>query len=184
MKRLFLLLAFCFFTFAFVNAQEQTKLKIVYSENIQDTFFDVKFGASEKEIVKAFKKQGLYLSKKYSTDELLSFYPSEDEVSFLEIKWKNLKVSLSNGKFCSLGFNNTYTNEETALKDFETVFSSLSSTYEMNELPIEEENTLKSYLAFSSKGNAVMILLEKNKGREGEIHYYINLEYADSTLNR
>ena len=64
MKRLFLLFVFCFFTFAFVNAQEQTKLKIVYSENIQDTFFDVKFGASEKEIVKAFKKTRVVFKQK------------------------------------------------------------------------------------------------------------------------
>lgn len=184
MKRLFLLLAFSLCTLSFVNAQEKIKLKIVYSENIQDTFFDVKFGASKKEVIKGFKNHGLDFSKKRSTDDILTFYPSEGNFSFCGISWKNLTASLSNDKFFSLGFTALYADEETALKDFELVLSELSSKYEMNELPIEDSNIYKSYLAFSEKENGVMISLEKGEGREGEVIYYISLDYEDKTLDR
>lgn len=49
--------------------------EIVYSENIQNTFFGVKFGSSKEDVINAFEKKELYINKTSSSIENLNFLP-------------------------------------------------------------------------------------------------------------
>ena len=92
MKKLFLLLTLSLFTLSFVNAQEEktqekkdSEKEFVYSQNIQDTFFGVKFGASREEVIKAFEEERLYLENRYSNKDGLFFVSSRKSFSFSKL---------------------------------------------------------------------------------------------------
>jgi hypothetical protein len=184
MKKLFLLFTLSLFTLSFVNAQEEKEEEIVYSENIQDSFFGVKFGASREEVIKAFKKEGLYLNKHISNKDGLWFYRSEGNIRFGGFNWNCVFAGFSNGKFYGIQFQYTPEYKETALNRFESVLSALSSRYKMNEMPIKDTNTYKYYLAVSEDENAVAIKCDKGESNGGEMRYYVHLEYVDWTLDK
>ena len=184
MKKLFLLLTLSLFTLSFVNAQEEKEEEIVYSENIQDTFFGVKFGASREEVIKAFEKEGLYLDNRISNRDVLLFGRSGGDFLFGGFNWDYVYCVLSNGKFYDIRFQYTPEYKETALSRFESVFSALSEKYKMFENQIEDTNTYKYYLAVSEDDNAVAIKCNKEESNGGEMRYYVVLEYIDVTLNK
>ncbi len=191
MKKLFLLLTLSLFILSCDKAKEEktqekkdSEKEYVYSENIQDTFFGVKFGASREEVIKAFEKEGLYLNNSNSTKENLSFLPYGRNFSFGGYYWEYVNVNLSNGKFCGIIFGYTPEYKETALSQFESVFSALSSRYKMNEVPIEDTNTYKWYTAKSKDGKAMAVKCNKGESYRGEMRYYVYLVYGDSTLNK
>lgn len=184
MKKLFLLLTLSLFTLSFVNAQEEKEEEIVFSQNIQDTFFGVKFGASREEVIKAFEKEELYLNNRISNRDILLFERSVGYFRFGGFNWDYVYCVLSNGKFYAIRFQYTPEYKETALSQFELVLSALSEKYKMFEMPIEDTNTYKYYLALSEDGNVVAIKCNKEESSGGEMRYYVMLEYLDSTLNK
>lgn len=191
MKKLFLLLTLSLFTLSFVNAQEEKtqekkdfKKEFVYSENIQDTFFGVKFGASREEVIKAFEKEGLYLYNRSSNRDDLLFRRFGGNIPFGGFNWDFVFAGFSNGKFVGIQFQYTPEYKETALSQFESVLSALSEKYKMNERPIEDTNTYKYYLAVSEDEYVVAITCYKGESSGGEIRYYVNLEYLDAALYR
>ena len=184
MKKLFLLLTLSLFTLSFVNAQEEKKEEIVYSENIQDSFFRVKFGASREEVIKAFEKEGLILNRQYSTKSEVSFVPYGDYFSFGGMDWNFVNVLFSNDKFYGIYFGYTPENKKTALDYFETVLSALSSKYKMNAKSIEDENIYKTYVATDRDKKFVAVQCAKDESHDGEMRYYVGLIYGDDTLDK
>ena len=184
MKKLFLLLTLSLFTLSFVNAQEEKEEEIVYSENIQDTFFGVKFGASKEEVIKAFEEEGLYLNKHISNKDAFWFEPYRGYISFGGFSWDYVCAHFSNGKFYFIQFQYTPEYKETALSRFEPVLSALSSKYKMNEKPIEDTNMYKLYTAKSKDGKAMAVKCSKGESDGGQMRYYVNLEYIDLTLDK
>lgn len=184
MKKLFLLFTLSLFTLSFVNAQEEKEEEIVYSENIQDTFFGVKFGASREEVIKAFEKEGLYLDNRILDKDVLLFRRSGGDFLFGGFNWDYVYCVLSNGKFYFIQFQYTPEYKETALSRFESVLSALSEKYKMFENQIEDTNTYKYYLAVSEDDNAVAIKCNKEESNGGEMRYYVVLDYIDWTLNK
>ena len=191
MKKLFLLLTLSLFILSCNKAKEEktqgkkdSEKEIVYSENIQDTFFGVKFGASKEEVIKAFEKEGLYLNKHISNKNRLYFRPYGGDIPFGGFYWDYVDASFSNGKFYYILFQYTPEHKETALSQFESVLSALSSRYKMNEVPIEDTNTYKKYKAGSKDRKGMIVQCFKAESVEGEMRYYVNLEYIDLTLDK
>ena len=189
MKKLFLVFTLSLFILSCDKAKEEktqgkkdSEKEIVYSENIQDTFFGVKFGASREEVIKAFEKEGLYLSNRDSNRDYLVFLPSGGNICFGGFDWNYVATRFSNGKFLIIEFLYTPEYKETALSKFESVLSALSERYKMNEEPIEDANTYKSYKAGSKDGKGVIVDCCKGESRDGEMRYYVNLIYVDVTL--
>ncbi len=184
MKKLFLLLTLSLFTLSFVNAQEEKEKEIVYSQNIQDTFFGVKFGASREEVIKAFEEEGLYLENRYSNKDDLLFRRFGGNIPFGGFNWDYVFAGFSNGKFVGIQFQYTPEYKETALSQFESVLSALSEKYKMNEMPIKDTYTYKYYLAVSKDGKVVDIQCSKGESDGGQMRYYVHLEYIDLTLDK
>ncbi len=191
MKKIFLLLTLSLFILSCDKAKEEktqekkdSEKEIVYSENIQDTFFGVKFGASKEEVIKAFEKEGLYLDNRNSNRDYLLFYRSRGDISFGRFNWDYVSAAFSNGKFYDIVFQYTPEYKETALSRFESVLSALSSRYKMNEEAIEDTNTYKWYTAKSKDGKGMSVDCGKGESNDGQMRYYVNLEYADLTLNK
>ena len=191
MKKLFLLFTLSLFTLSFVNAQEEktqgkkdSEKEYVYSQNIQDSFFGVKFGASKEEVIKAFEEEGLYLNKHISNKDAFWFEPYRGYISFGGFSWDYVCAHFSNGKFYFIQFQYTPEYKETALSRFEPVLSALSSKYKMNEKPIEDTNMYKLYTAKSKDGKAMAVQCFKGESSGGEMRYYVNLEYIDLTLDK
>lgn len=192
MKKLFLLLTLSLFILSCDKAKEEktqenkdSKKEFVYSENIQDTFFGVKFGASKEEVIKAFEKEGLYLNKHISNKDAFWFEPSGGDISFGGYNWDYVCARFSNGKFYFIKFQCTPEYKETALSQFESVLSALSSKYKMNENPIEDTNTYKSYTAVSGEDEmGVAVQCSKKESSGGEMRYYVDLIYLDVALDK
>ena len=191
MKKLFLLLTLSLFILSCDKAKEEktqekkdSEKEYVYSENIQDTFFGVKFGASREEVIKAFKKEGLYLNNHNSNKKNLSFQPYGRDFSFGGSYWEYVDVNLSNGKFYGIIFGYTPEYKETALSQFESVLSALYSKYKMNEEAFEDTNIYKWYTAKSKDGKAMAVQCSKKESSGGQMRYYVNLVYGDSTLDK
>lgn len=196
MKKIILLLALSLFVVScdkvkkerIEDTKEKTvekkvpKKKIVYSENIQDTFFGIKFGASKEEVINAFEKEGLDLDNQYSTNNKLTFKPAGKFFSFGGTNWGYVTVGLHNGKFYAIEFECCIENEEIVLERFEFVLSELSSRYNMNEVTIKDNNTHKAYNAVSKDKKIVVIICDKDKSADGENRPYVSLAYMDSKL--
>ena len=158
------------------NKQQQ---EFIYSKNIQDTFFGVKFGASHEEVKKAFAEQGLYLSDINTREDKLAFVNRNKKISFGGGEWNYVIVSFSKGKFYLITFQYATKYKETALETFDAVLPSLSSKYNMNKQPIEDENIYKDYRANSKDGKLVFLYCHRAESSRGEMRYYTNLEYSD-----
>lgn len=161
----------------------------VYSENIKNTFFGVKFGSSKEEVIKAFEKKGLYFVEEFSTRDELTFISSailngeiEAKVSFGGMFWNGVIANFSNGKFYKIDFQYNPEYKEMALKRFKSVISTLSKRYKMKELSITTTDIYKWYSAESKDGKVVNVHCIKSESSGGEIMYYVNLEYLDLTL--
>ena len=189
MKNYFLVFTLSLFILSCDKAKEEktqgkkdSEKEYVYSENIQDTFFGVKFGESREEVIKAFEKEGLYLVERKSNKDNLWFYRSGGNIRFGGYNWDHVGAYLSNGKFYSIVFQYTPEYKETALNRFESVLSDLSEKYKMNEKPIEDTDTYKYYTADSKDGKIIIVSCYKGESSGGEIRYYVSLVYLDAAL--
>lgn len=184
MKKLFLLLTLSLITMSFVYAQEEKEDKI--SKKIQDTFFGVKFGASSSDVIVAFENEELYFVEEFSSKDILVFTNKSPYVglTFGRMTWHYVEVHLSNDTFYRIKFSYSPEHKETALNQFESMLSKLSSKYKMHEMPIEDKNTYKDYAAIDKEDKIVGISCYKGEGVSGKINYYVELEYADVKLDK
>lgn len=161
MKKIFLLLTFSLFTLYFVNAQENVE-EIYWNENIRDTFFGVKFGATEVDVVEAFTKKGFWFEKNSDEFNLRScigfwFENSENRYhSFGGFDWSMTRVYFANNKFYEINFLRFFATKKSALKYFDSIMSVIESKYYMYELPIQD-NEYKSHGGYSEDGKFVGI---------------------------
>ena len=184
MKKLFLLFTLSLFILSCDKAKEEktqekkdSEKEIVYSENIQDTFFGVKFGASREEVIKAFEKEGLYLDERESNRDRLWFFPLGKTFSFGGEEWHRTIAALSNGKFFCIIFARFDEDKESLLRQFESVLSTLSTKYKMNES--EDPSCSKCYTAESKDGKRIEVLYCDSISTKS-----IMLFYSDDTLNK
>ena len=149
-----------------------------FSDNIQDTFYGVKFGASKEEVKAAFAKQGCR-NVSHESRDFMSFY-EEDMISFGGFNWKCVNVHLSNGKFHCIQFYDGTEFKEMALERFEQILPALSKKYNMIEQPIEDENTYKHYMAKSKDENRkVSLYCYRGESLGGKMLYYTGIMYND-----
>ena len=185
MKKLFLLLTLSLITMSFVYAQEEKESK--FSQKIQDTFFGVKFGTSSSDVIVAFENEELYFVEDFSSKDRLVFTSSKNPdvgLTFGRMTWHYVEVYLSNDTFYRIKFSYSPEHKETALKQFESMLSKLSSKYKMHEMPIEDKNTYKDYAAIDKEDKIVGISYSKNEGISGKFNYYVELEYVDIKLDK
>ena len=151
--------------------------KETYSDNIQDTFFGVKFGASKGEVKAAFAKQG-YRNVSKETRDLMCF-SEDDRISFGGFFWECANARFHNGQLYSISFYNATEFKEMALEDFENVLPALSKKYNMIEQPIEDENTYKHYEAITKDGKKVVLNCFRGESFFGKMLYYTGIRYID-----
>lgn len=184
MKKLFLLLTLSLITMSFVYAQEEKELE--FSQKIQDTFFGVKFGASSSDVIVAFENEELYFLEEFSSKDRLFFTSKSPyvDLTFGRMTWDYVEVHLSNDTFYRIIFFYAPEHKETALNQFESRLSKLSSKYKMLEMPIEDKNTYKEYAALDKEDKIVGIRCYKSESISGKINYYVNLDYVDIKLDK
>ena len=176
MKKLFLLLTLSIFVLSCDKSSEN-----IYSKNIQDTFFGVKFGANKDIVIEVFEKEGILLEHgEYSTNiQTLRFTPKGEYISFCGMNWDYISCRFSSDdKFFGIQFVNTSKNIETALKKFDSVFLELSSRHKMFAHPIEDENIYKHYGAVSKDKKRVQVVCQKVESFLTTF-YNVNLTYGD-----
>ncbi len=110
-----------------------------YNESIQNVFFGVPFGATYEE---AYEKlsQDFWINKKLSTKDRMSLSPkSGGKFSFGGRSWDCLDMSFSNNKFYRIGLYNTHKTKESAMSDYNSLYSVISQKYNMKT--IQESDT-------------------------------------------
>lgn len=183
MKKLFLLLTFSLFTLYFVNAQENVE-EIYWSENIRDTFFGVKFGETEEDVVEAFTKEGFLFEKvsyNFNLRSCIGFWFENRYHSFGGFDWSITHVYFANNKFYEINFIRFFETKESALKYVGSIMSVIESKYYMYELPIRD-NEYKSHGGYSEDGKFVGIsCISVNK--DGQTFYATILRYSDENFD-
>lgn len=190
MKKLFLLLVLSLFVFSCDKAKEgkteETKIpkKIIkgLNDEIQDTFFGVKYGASQDEVIEAFAKENFYPSE-FKTDIRLQFFKRDGKYgmkqkyfSFGNMEWECIGVHFRNNSFCGIEFLREIDDKEKALTEFDMVLSTVSSKYKMIESNESNIPGVKMYFGFTKENILVGVLLDENEGLVG-------LMYADRNLS-
>ncbi|MEE0900790.1 MAG: hypothetical protein UIM25_07820 [Bacteroidales bacterium] len=148
--------------------------KVVYSNNIQDTFFGVKFGESQIDVIKAFKKYNLY-SHDNVTDSVLCFLP-KDRSKFFDFggfNWKFVLVHFSSDKFYKISFFYS-ANSASAMKRLSELYKEVSQKYNMIDETTED---FMRYVALSEDGKKMEISLPRLLGSED-----VMLKYCDEKL--
>lgn len=156
--------------------------EIVYSENIQNTFFGVKFGSSKEDVINAFEKKELYINKTSSSIENLNFLPKNQYCTFGKKDWDVVSAIFSNNKFHQIIFMRFFSNKEIAIKYFATVFADLSSIYNMNNMPAEHSNIYVNYTATTNDRKGVGLYLSEEQNSNKETWFYISLFYYDNNF--
>ena len=138
MKRLFIILVALFM---FVNvsfAQEQV------------SFFGVKFGASEQEVIDAFKKHGLVIAKEDEGVFLFSPAKEKEFINYLNHDWDTVIVRFSDNKFKDIGFSRYFNSKDLAInRTVSIVNSKPCSMYEMKYKTYDDgEEIIASASAF------------------------------------
>ena len=174
MKKIFVL---GFVLALFASCGNNNEKKETYSDNIQDTFFGVKFGASKEEVKAAFAKQG-YRNASKETRDFISFW-EDDMISFGGFLWSCANVHFHNGQFYCISFYSGTEFKEMALEKFEDVLPALSKKYNMIEQPIEDENIYKNYEAITKDGEEVTLYCYRSESFSGEMLYYTGIQYID-----
>lgn len=120
MKRLFTILV-AIFMFANVSFAQK-----------KETFFGVKFGASEQEVINAFKKHGLVLTP---TDNIfivstLSFSPAEKKeyINYFNYDWDRVEVEFVDSVFSGIVFEKYFKSKKRAFESYVSFLSKLFSS--------------------------------------------------------
>ena len=139
MKRLFIILV-ALFMFANVSFAQK-----------QETFFGVKFGASEQEVINAFKKRGLVFEKEeiQNGDTLLLFRAEKKEyINYLKYDWTEVAVQFSDSKLGYIGFSRFFDKKDQAINRYAEVISrKLAKKYEMVEVIRDTEDIMYRHVA-------------------------------------
>lgn len=171
--------------------KENKEQEVGLNDKIQDTFFGVKFGASREEVIKAFEERGFKILDEVSSNVILNFDIGSEYFSFGGMHWNHVNVNLYDNKFYEIDFALMSEIKETALGNFESVLSLVSSKYKIKEKAIEDnkvyreyiDNMYKDYVGYSKDGRYLRILYFSidNCGRET---YHVHLIYGDETFNK
>lgn len=152
------------------------------NDKIQDTFFGVKYGASQDEVIEAFAKENFYPSE-FKTDVRLQFFKrdgkygmQQEYFSFGNMEWECIGVHFRNNSFCGIEFLREIYDKEKALTEFNMVLSAVSSKYKMIESNESNISGVKMYFGFTKENLLVGVLLDENEG-------FIMLIYADRNLS-
>lgn len=165
---------------------KETPQEIVYNDKIQNVFFGVSLGASKKEVVDGFLKQGFY-ENSYSTDSRLVFEKKSSRYaipaefySFGGMNWKFLNVYLSNDHFQSIEFANPHKTKTSALESFNQVLSAVSAKYNLYEKPSSDTSLYKRYIGETVDKQWVMVSCYSYESVSYERWYGVALVYGDN----
>ncbi|MBQ2375850.1 MAG: energy transducer TonB [Bacteroidales bacterium] len=113
----------------------------------QETFFGVKFGASEQEVIDDFKKHGLVINGKIfheSGDTLWLFIAEKKEyINYLKYDWNYVAVQFSDSKLGYIEFSRSFDKKDQAMNRYAEVASrKLAKKYEMVEVIRDTEDVI------------------------------------------
>lgn len=165
MKKTLLLVLIVFVSISHIKADDTA-----YSDEIQDTFFGVKFGTSKEDAKAAFLDRGF----KIVYEELDYIYI--ENIRFGGYPWSYMLVEFRNNRFAFITFGKKSMAIEQEYSIFRDILSDLSKKYNMTKKR-KEGKTL--YLA-SSKQKTVCLNFDF-KERTIFLRYFDVIFYTDET---
>lgn len=118
----------------------------------QVSFFGVKFGASEQEVIDAFKKHGLVIAKEDEDEGVILFSPAKEKefINYFNHDWDTVIVVFSENKFDDIGFSRYFNSKDLAInRTVSIVNSKPCSMYEMEYKTYDDgEDLIASASAF------------------------------------
>lgn len=152
----------------------------IINDNIQGVFFDTPFGASKEDVIKNISNHGFVLNLRNSTDVLLHFLPAKGTLfSFGNMNWEMLDIGFTNEKFSYIRFMNARYDKGTAIHDYNSILSTVSTKYHMTEENPRDSTEFKLSVGYSNSNKIVWVTCFKY-----ESNYFVSLDYDDDEFNK
>ena len=116
-----------------------------YNESIQNVFFGVPFGATCEEACEILS-QNFWFDKTSTKDRLSLSSKYGDRISFGGKTWDHSDLNFSNNKFYEIRFYQTFKTKESAMSEYNSLYSVISQKYNMKT--VQESDTTKYGAAY------------------------------------
>ncbi len=135
----------CDFKASFSTGSEQndstSQSDTLWNDSVQSVFFDTPFGASAQEVVDNFAKYGFIVLDEFSdSDEIVFGHKGDEYYNFEDMKWVNLTVDLTSGKFSGISFYTPRSTKDSAEVDFKNIVATLSKKYKLTNVEPEDSS--------------------------------------------
>lgn len=159
-------------------SQEQ---EIEYNESIQSHFFGFSFGDSPQIVHKKLDSIRLYTTDRLVSDGAMSFRPSypQDYFNFGGYTWNYLKPIFCNNKLFRIGFLHPFKTKDGAISMYNSLVSSLSNRYHMQETQAPDSSCFGCYIGWTKTNQCVVVYCHRYESVGHEIWYGTQLEYCD-----
>ena len=162
--------------------------KDINRNEVQDTFFDTKFGSSKSDLIYNFVCNGLSIETNNTVDyqDRISFEDEdEDTFSFGGFDWNYVVATCLRRQFCYIQFI-AICEDLQSCKDFYYQLNlSLLTKYKLEEAPVDKVYLIDAFAAVKCKGKKSFLTVcagSYEDEEEGEIIYIVSLEYGDEKL--
>lgn len=154
----------------------------LWNDEVQSEFFDAKFGDPADSVIANFSNYGFILLDKQSDDNTLIFGHKSEYYSFSDMRWVNLTVNLTDGKFSSISFYTPRQSKAEALKDFDQIIDNISKKYKLTNVEPDDTTMYKLKRAYTKSALVAGVGCYSYFDQDSVRFYTTSLDFTDTKL--
>ncbi|MBP5481282.1 MAG: hypothetical protein J6Y22_05985 [Paludibacteraceae bacterium] len=153
-----------------------------YNESIQNVFFGVPFGATYEEACEKLS-QDFWFNKRVTTKDRLSLNPKKGgKISFGGRSWDLLDMGFSNNRFYTIQLHNTHKTKESAMSEYNSLYSVISRKYNMKTVQESDTTTYGLAYGITKTNQQVWVQCHSYESVSHERWIGVSLIYADQNF--
>ena len=164
-----------------LNDEKKNRIDTLWNDKVQDTFYDISFGANKSEVIEHIMKYDFSIRDFSNNDIEFKFYPLYgDSFTFGGIEWMQLCADFNgNDEFWLIQFRNAFKDKTIALENYNHIKSRIEKKYLLTEVERKDSTLYAAAAAFCRSGSSAMILCQRFESVNHNIMYEVSLSYFD-----
>lgn len=150
--------------------------------NIQNEFYSVPFGTSQKELTIQFNKFGFYSS--YNDPTYARFISKEGLFDFGGFDWDEIRVWFAKkDQFHEIIFARAFNDKDSAIDFYEKLKTSLKNKYNIYQVePAESSSKVFEMFCRESNDKTILVYYYDPNPSQKIIKYVVELQYRDLSI--